>query len=77
MPTNLSAFGFSPDGQYLTGLRTGPNVAIWRIDDGSLVRQIPVMGGYGGPSAAFSPDGKKLLVSHGASVVMLPYPGQP
>jgi hypothetical protein len=61
-----SAVAYSPDGQLLAVGAEGtmPNVHLWRLSDGALVRDI---GGIGGVtySVAFSPDGK-ILATAGA-----------
>lgn len=51
-----AALAFSPDGQTLAS--SGQTVKLWRISDGTLVRELPA-GGH----LAFSGDGQTLLVA--------------
>lgn len=60
---------FSPDGQYVLSGGTEPATRLWNRRTGQMVREF-VGSGVGTMSAAFSPDGTKVLTTVG-----LPNPG--
>src|SRR4051794_980426 len=76
-PGQLNACGrttgiaYSPDGQLVaTATQTGsPNIHIWRLSDGALVRELEGHGRNGSYSVAFSPDGTTLATAGNAPVV--------
>lgn len=51
-----SALAFSPTGETLAS--SGPTVKLWRLSDGTLMRELPAAG-----HLAFSADGQTLLVA--------------
>jgi WD40 repeat protein len=53
---------FSPDGRYLINGGALPDMMIWDVQTGTLVAQLPGIGGDR-TSAAFSPDGELLLAA--------------
>ena len=55
-PNGPSALAFSPNGE--TFASSGPTVKLWRISDGTLVRELPA-----GGQLAFSADGQTLLIA--------------
>ncbi|MFO0897435.1 MAG: WD40 repeat domain-containing protein [Pirellulales bacterium] len=63
----LRCLVFSPDGRLLAGsehMWDDPQVCIWDVHEGSLLRELDGTGGLFGPSLAFSPDGKLLATPH-------------
>jgi WD40 repeat protein len=66
-----TGIAYSPDGQLLATATETPNpsIHIWRLSDGSLVRNIAGHGRYGSYSVAFSPDGSILATAGNAPVV--------
>ena len=66
-----TGIAFSPDGQLVaTATETpNPNIHIWKLSDGSLVRDLAGHGRYGSYSVAFSPDGTILATAGNAPVV--------
>ncbi|MFI6744507.1 WD40 repeat domain-containing protein, partial [Nonomuraea sp. NPDC050451] len=53
---------FSPDGRFLTGTRGGGWVALWRVDDGALLMNSPLLSDVVGVDARISPDARLLRV---------------
>lgn len=63
---------YSPDGQFIaTATQTpSPNIHIWRLSDGALVRELEGHGANGSYSVAFSPDSTILATAGNAPVVV-------
>jgi WD40 repeat protein len=57
---------FSPDSRFLAALAHDWQVAIWNLETGQLVRLLDAPRGVGGAAGlAFSPDGKRFVLSAG------------
>lgn len=54
--------GFSRDGARAVTQHVG-TALVWNITDGTLIQRLDLVGTWGFVSAAFSPDGKRLLTS--------------
>jgi WD40 repeat protein/tetratricopeptide (TPR) repeat protein len=58
---DFHVFGFSPDGRYLaSGDAPGPSLKVWDLDRRALAAEVP---GPVGTQFAWSPDGRRLLLS--------------
>jgi WD40 repeat protein/serine/threonine protein kinase len=69
----VRCLAFSPDGRLLAGSEgsyNDPQVCIWDVNAGSLLRELNGVTGLG-PSLAFSPDGKLLATPHYDSIARL------
>ena len=73
----INSLAYSPDGQLLAAGFEGPrpNVRVWRLSDGVLLRSIDGVGGAA-IQVAFSPDGK-LLATAGGYRIQGALSGQP
>jgi WD40 repeat protein/tRNA A-37 threonylcarbamoyl transferase component Bud32 len=65
------AVAFSPDGRLLATPGPGPNVNLWDVRTGSLVRAFEHNVGTAVHSLEFSPDGNTLVISGGDSFASL------
>jgi len=66
----IDSIEFSPDGNYVLSTGRDSSARVWRVDTGrELAVFAPISGGFPQvarrPSAAFSPDGKKVLIING------------
>jgi WD40 repeat protein len=64
-PHFLSAFAFSPDGQWLVGPGGGQATKVWRVADGSLATNLTSAAFMN--QASFSPDGRWLAMIGGVA----------
>ncbi len=61
----INTIEYSPDGNRLMAADAGGNIGVWDINTGALIHRYLPVGKGGTPTARFSPDGKRMVVSGG------------